>query len=269
MLQYKVHPALALMPEMSEEDLQKLAEDIQKHGQRVACTIYQGMMLDGRGRQKVSIRLGIPLKGEEWRPSPGAADPFSYVWSLNGNRRHLNAGQRACLALRFLMLSGEWERLYKESKEEANKLRRASMIAHHAGKLHPPGTASKTSKRIGRLVSVSPRSIQRALSLYRSNPKMFDEVISGIRSLSTTVDGLRIQPDQPDQPETIEQLAEVAHNAYCWSLRRKVSFKDQPISEQSAWKAACRAVLRKLKWRPTAPSKKAAAQAAMSSDKEH
>jgi hypothetical protein len=92
MADMKQHPLSAAFPSMPEAELQALADDISKHGQREAGLLYQGMVLDGWHRYQACGRAGVefvavPLDGDE--------DPVEVALSRNLHRRHLTATQRA------------------------------------------------------------------------------------------------------------------------------------------------------------------------------
>ena len=54
-----IHPAAGLFPPLSEPELDRLAEEIGRHGLRRPIVLYQGAVLDGRGRLEACRRAGV------------------------------------------------------------------------------------------------------------------------------------------------------------------------------------------------------------------
>lgn len=85
------HPLSAAFPAMPENEIDALAEDIKKHGQRDAGVMFEGMVLDGWHRYLACGRAGIRFTSKELN----GEDPVAYVLTKNLHRRHLTASQRA------------------------------------------------------------------------------------------------------------------------------------------------------------------------------
>lgn len=92
------HPAACIFPMMAESELNELADDIQRNGQREDIIMLDGKILDGRNRWIACKLRGITPKtvnaGDE------VNDPVAYVLSLNLHRRHLTPSQSAMCAAR-------------------------------------------------------------------------------------------------------------------------------------------------------------------------
>jgi hypothetical protein len=92
---YKVHPAADVFPMMSDEELQKLGEDIKANGLISSITLQcceDDVLLDGRNRMEAMERCGIALP-EFFEIAEG--DPVAYVMSKNIHRRHLTKQQQS------------------------------------------------------------------------------------------------------------------------------------------------------------------------------
>lgn len=79
---------------MSPLELEALAVDIETHGQRVPGVLHEGLVLDGWHRYLACQKAGVKFKAEQF----DGDDPLSFVASINLNRRHLTASQRAMVA---------------------------------------------------------------------------------------------------------------------------------------------------------------------------
>ena len=88
-MKYDKHPAADAFPMMDDKRYKELKEDIAQHGQRSPIVLCDGMILDGRNRNKACTELGITCVTETFH-----GNPWAYVWSMNGARRDLVAEQR-------------------------------------------------------------------------------------------------------------------------------------------------------------------------------
>jgi N6-adenosine-specific RNA methylase IME4 len=86
---YDNHPAADAFPMMDDKRYKELKEDIAQNGQRSPVILCDGMILDGRNRNKACTELGITCVTETFH-----GNPWAYVWSMNGARRDLVAEQR-------------------------------------------------------------------------------------------------------------------------------------------------------------------------------
>jgi hypothetical protein len=90
---YKVHPAAEAFPMMSDEELNKLAEDIKANGLKVHLTFDEDhLLMDGRNRLAAMEIAGCELHSWQWNVYRGD-DPVSHIISLNAHRRHLTKEQ--------------------------------------------------------------------------------------------------------------------------------------------------------------------------------
>lgn len=90
--QLQQHPLSAAFPAMGALELIELSNDIRRNGLRNPIVVFEGMVLDGWHRLKACIRAERLPRFEEFHEDQ---DPRAFVWSLNGNRRHMDAGQKA------------------------------------------------------------------------------------------------------------------------------------------------------------------------------
>lgn len=87
---YRVHPLANLFPPHTDAKQAELTDDIRKRGQRRRAVLYDGKILDGRGRAKACDQLGVDLETEDYTGD----DPLGEVLSLNLHRRDLTAADR-------------------------------------------------------------------------------------------------------------------------------------------------------------------------------
>jgi ParB-like chromosome segregation protein Spo0J len=94
---YEPHPAAAVFPMMTDEELDALGADMLEHGQREPIILYHGQILDGRNRYRACILTGIEPRFREELPP----DPYAFVATANLHRRHLSEEQRGIIAARL------------------------------------------------------------------------------------------------------------------------------------------------------------------------
>ena len=132
-----IHPAAALFPMMTPDELKTLGEDIRKQGQRVPIAVWKAQkrsrpeLLDGRNRldamEAVGIGIRVDYEGTErdprvrlfkhvppdgpWWPIEIAEltglDPYDVVLSANIHRRHLTPQQKRDLIAKVLKATPE------------------------------------------------------------------------------------------------------------------------------------------------------------------
>lgn len=95
------HPLANLFPLMEGSDFDELCDDIKGNGLREAIIMLDGMILDGRNRQRACDFLGMRPPYDEYDPSIDGEDPVKFVISKNLKRRHLDISQRAMIGHRL------------------------------------------------------------------------------------------------------------------------------------------------------------------------
>ncbi|WP_315720156.1 MULTISPECIES: ParB/RepB/Spo0J family partition protein [unclassified Bradyrhizobium] len=92
---YPVHPAAAIFPMMSEEEIADLAEDIKENGLKHPIVIgeHEGeeVLVDGRNRLRACELAKVQPTYHKLKDE----DHLAFILSTNVKRRHLNSGQRA------------------------------------------------------------------------------------------------------------------------------------------------------------------------------
>jgi ParB-like chromosome segregation protein Spo0J len=116
---YPLHELCSVFPPMTDEEFERLRDDIEKHGQREPIIVWEGKILDGRHRKEACLVLGIEPQYKEWHGTYDEAEAL--VVSLNVCKRHLNPSQAAMVGTRIATLrQGRQER---ESNVEISTFR--------------------------------------------------------------------------------------------------------------------------------------------------
>jgi hypothetical protein len=129
-----IHPACKAVPEISEEELKTLAEDIRRKGLEHMIVLWREngklSLLDGRSRLDAHERLGLPIfEGDKLvvphviKEPEGDRTAEGYVRSANVERRHLNRKQKHATI----------ERLLREHPEKSDRqiAKEAGVQSHH------------------------------------------------------------------------------------------------------------------------------------------
>jgi predicted DNA-binding protein (UPF0251 family) len=152
-MKYEFHPFTEIFPMMPSHEIDELAADIKKHGQRVPIVLYGGKILDGRNRYVACQRLKIEPRVVQFTK----ANPKEYVYSVNLFRRHLSTSERAKIAA---LMSIESE-AGRPSEETA------------------PNDAVMSQTEAAKTMGVSRRSVQRANTKIQGKTKPPDQSLNG------------------------------------------------------------------------------------------
>lgn len=127
------HPAADLFPAMTGEEYERLADDLETHGLLEPITTLDGMILDGRHRERACRERGVTPIYREWDKACGIT-PLEWVIAKNLHRRQLTTAQKAALAV--------------ECEQELAKAGRERMA--EAGRKSAPGKGVTNSGHLSR-----------------------------------------------------------------------------------------------------------------------
>src|SRR5262245_33557210 len=113
-MSFPFHPLAALFPPIEGEEFDGLVASIRANGLREAIVVHDGMVIDGRNRQRACEAAGVDCIYE---PLPTDADPLQFVLDKNLKRRHLTESQRAMVAAKIANLEHGGDR---RSVQDAN-----------------------------------------------------------------------------------------------------------------------------------------------------
>ena len=235
------HRYANLFPMMGEDEFASLVENIKAHGLRDKIWLYQGQVLDGRNRYLACEKASVMPQFQTFTGDEQQAIEAVLSWNLE--RRHLNAGQKAMIALEILP---ELEKLARQKQlEQASKGAegaefgsRGSEFGSSGGRGHkkpplgvnlPQGGVSKPTikplptvrdprarDKAAQSVGVSSRSVQSAKKVQQARPDLAAEVKKGKITLNNAIK----QAKQEEKQAVIEKAAE---SEELIPLERKVS----------------------------------------------
>ena len=185
---YEQHEVGKLLPKMVEEQYQELKNDIQVNGQQFPCYLYEGKVLDGWHRYKITKELDIECKFDEYKGD----SPISFMFSTS-IRRDLTPSQKAGLALKVLPMVEE------ESKK--NQIRKPICEDKLSSqKLDKGNSAAK----VGKILKVGGTYVKDAKRFVTKDVTNLDKLISG----DVTIQGLKEIEKIEKRKEVIEGIKE-------------------------------------------------------------
>jgi ParB-like chromosome segregation protein Spo0J len=155
----KVHPAAAVFPRLSEDELRELADDIKANG------LHHAIVLDSEGRIVDGINRDIACGMAGVKPTyitlPAETDIEAYILSENIRRRHMSKGQQA-VAIAMMIETAEGKRdgrakhLISDSDIRQSTVSEAVLIRRYAPEL-APGVLAGTEKFDAALLAAKAR----------------------------------------------------------------------------------------------------------------
>jgi protein gp37 len=198
-----IHPAADLFPMVEGDEFRELCADVKERGLAQPITIWtDGTLLDGRNRLMACFKTNQEVLVDEYL----GADPVQFSLSANLHRRHLNAGQRAFVALkvRELLQPAAKERISEAAaqsaaarpRDEAGRLqgtadlRSSSPVAEAAARQASASVLAEQRKQdrnvaaqAAKAVGASPRAVEQAARVERSAPDLLPQVQAGTMAL--------------------------------------------------------------------------------------
>ena len=168
-----VHPDANVLPEMSTEEYARLSESIARDGLLDPITTLNGMVLDGRHRDRICAERNIEPRYEEWNAACGLS-PLEWVIAKNLHRRQLSKAQCAALAVELK------PRLAKEARERQAHGRTAPGKTLMDSSPEASGTARDIA---GATFGVSGRSVSRLEEVRAQDEDVFQDVKRGEKTI--------------------------------------------------------------------------------------
>lgn len=179
-----IHPAANLFPMVEGDEFRDLCADVKERGLAQPITIWtDGTLLDGRNRLLACFETNQEVLIDKYL----GTDPVQFSVSANLHRRHLNAGQRAVVALmvRELLQPAARERQVAELKQNRQEptvtadLRSLKAAAQEEQRRQDRNVAAQAAKAVG----ASPRAVEQAARVERSAPDLLPQVQAGTMAL--------------------------------------------------------------------------------------
>jgi hypothetical protein len=151
------HVVTELLPLLEGSEFEEFCQDIAANGLHEPIDLWQGMIIDGRNRERACEKTGVRAIYRDWNGS--AEQLITYVISKNLRRRHLYIAQRATLGVQLLPLL---------------------TAAKAAAKMVSRENTGRTLQRAAKIAKVGPATIWRMQKVLRSAiPKIRDATLLG------------------------------------------------------------------------------------------
>ena len=176
------HPKAAEVPPLSEGDYRALREDIDSRGVLAPIEVTAGgVVLDGRARLRAARELGhetVEVKVVTPR------DEREHILRAALQRRHLDASQRAALALKLVPF--EDLRAQARERQQAN-LRQGAEVATLPARV----AQGRTRDLVAGLAGTSPRTAQDVITVHEHDLQLYEQILRGDRKANTAASEIR------------------------------------------------------------------------------
>lgn len=190
----KVHPAAAVFPMLSDDELADLGEDIKANGLVHAIVVDKdGQIVDGRNRDEACRRAGVEPRYE----TLNGHDPVAFILSANVHRRHMSTGQRAMAVARVRLFATNKQR--QQDVADAADVSQPSVAKANVVLRHAPDLAE--------LVLSGGMFLDDAYAKARARKvEQETEAEADARALAeTTVKAARLQAAAPDLADLVAE----------------------------------------------------------------
>ena len=171
------HPQAALVPSMTVVEAEALESDVGQRGVQVPLEITEaGVILDGRQRHRVALKLGLQQVPVRVVDPP---DQVDYMLSAALQRRHLSESQRAALVLELTE--------YREQQAQAATRKNGNLRNNGLDVASMPHRVGRTRDLAASWAGVSPRLVQQAKTVRRRDPLRFEKAKAGELKLGTAL----------------------------------------------------------------------------------
>jgi protein gp37 len=253
-----IHPAADLFPMVEGDEFRELCADIKERGLAQPITIWtDGSLLDGRNRLLACYETHQEVVLDRYE----GTDPVQFSLSANLHRRHLNAGQRAFVAMKVRELlqpaakerQGERNDLKPKSQDITADLRSSSPVAEAAAQQAAASVLAEQRRQdrnvaaqAAKAVGASPRAVEQAARIERSAPDLVSQVQAGTMALDKAHKeaqqrerqqaASRPQPEMPkvDEKQTIT-LLDHKGNTYEYPKPKGESTFNQQKGTEIGW----------------------------------
>jgi hypothetical protein len=235
------HPLSAAFPSMPEAEIDALAMDVEKNGQREPAVLFEGMVLDGWHRYIACTKAGVEFKAAEF----DGDDPVSFVISKNLHRRHLTSSQRAAAVVatstwrpagRHISNQAPSARLTSNAEmaraaEVSERTIKDAKVAHQAGlgdAVREGQVSAKDAARIAK--GESPQPKPKAVVANREVEKLYEAVKAELAEVKEKNDALaEVARELNDKLEAFETTEPDEQQKLIADLQLKLRRKEAEI----------------------------------------
>jgi protein gp37 len=236
---YKVHPVADIFPLLHGEEFDRLVESIKQSGLQEPIVLSRDeVLIDGRNRYRACIKANVDPVVSKLSANYDEAEIRDYIINANLQRRHLNPGQAAIIAI-------DVEPFYAAEAKE--RMRAGGNKAGHGrtkvGQANWPDPIGQARDQVATIFGVSGNTISRAKKVKNESPLLAAAVLSGSMSMNEAYKQVRAKP-KPPREQKAKSKADVVMLTLETHLGQNVPYQ-QPASkptfnrtnDQSSWAA--------------------------------
>lgn len=240
--EYPVHPAAAIYPMMSNDELQDLAISIKEHGQYHPIELARWLVdqevavtgiIDGRNRQRACEIAGVKPEYKTLDFKYKDDEIRLYIFQSNRFRRSLNAGQ---LAMSYAMMFPD--------REIGGRGKKRNPSDKQTGNKNPSASEGFSTTRLSQARTILDHSREYAEAIMRGD-MLFDAVLKKVNSEQTAAAKLvreetqkanQLREQAPDLARDVE-LGNLTHEDAQKELRERIAAENEQIAKENRKRA--------------------------------
>jgi protein gp37/ParB-like chromosome segregation protein Spo0J len=195
---YEVHPAADAYPLIGDSEFDELVESVRESGLREPITLNHDktILIDGRNRYRACVAAGVEPKFTTMAAQTPELTILKLIVDRNERRRHMNAGQKAMVALVLGPMFGDAIKAAETARKAAaggpdgalarirqNQTMTPADLPESLSEMSGSQTSSRRDResreRVAKAVGASGRSVQQAKAVQRDAPDLAEKVRSG------------------------------------------------------------------------------------------
>jgi DNA modification methylase len=213
----KWHPAACIFPMLPDKELQELADDIAKHGQREPVVLFEGMILDGRNRWLACQMAQVEPIVKEFYGTKQEA--LSFVWSLNRTRRQLNQSQVAIADAERAKLDDAYAAELEAMRRSAPKGGRPKADEKPTQLIAPVSKDERTTDdKRAKAVGTNRTYIKAADSIVENRPDLAEKIKAGELTIPQAKTEMRREEKRQELNQKAEEVKQLVADEPLWQL---------------------------------------------------
>lgn len=194
---YEVHPFADSFPLVEGEEWSELVASIKRNGLREPIVLNhdETVLIDGRNRYRACEEAGVDAVFERLGSHYTEPMILDFIADKNIKHRHLNLGQRAFAAMKYL-------EMYQATTGTAGYKERPDRTRTDAEpRADLPTEESRPRERAAKATGSSGRAVQQAKSVQQSAPDLAEQVQSGSMALDAAYKEARQREKSKPAPD--------------------------------------------------------------------
>jgi N6-adenosine-specific RNA methylase IME4 len=191
------HKVANIFPLMEEQEFEEFVEDIRTNGLMEPITTFEGKIIDGRNRYRACIKAEVKPRFIEF---DGCVPLIDFIVSLNLQRRHLAASQRAAIALDALpFYEAEAKKRQATSTGGANPQLTEQI---------PGADSGEARQQVARKFKVNPHYVSDAKQIREQAPDKFEQIRTSDKTITQAKREIKEQKREARREENRKIVAE-------------------------------------------------------------